>query len=82
MPSNDSIKYSTHIRLKRFDAPTGIVGPNARRVGGWHYGIWNALGFRVMGGTCGPDLEHAKARTRRFAAAEGIDNPSIEVISP
>lgn len=71
----------SHIRLKWFDPPTGLVGSGARRVGGWHYGIWNATGFRVMGGTCGPDLEQAKARTLRFAAEKGIDSPTVEVIT-
>lgn len=71
---------ANHIRLKWFDPPTGLVGPNARRVGGWHYGVWNAAGFRVMGGTCGPDLAQAMAHTRCLAAIHGVTNPSIEVI--
>ena len=72
-----------YIRLRWFDAPTaadGPLGPNARKVGGYHYGLWNRQGSRIMGGTIAPGLAAALDHVRKLAAERGMDDPDIEVL--
>lgn len=72
-----------HIRLEWFDAPTaadGPLGPDARKVGGYHYGLWNRQGARIMGGTIAPGLDRALDYVRKLAAERGMDDPDIEVL--
>lgn len=79
-PANTERGY---IRLRWFDAPTaadGPLGPNARKVGGYHYGLWNRQGSRIMGGTIAPGLDRALDYVRKLAAERGMDDPDIEVL--
>ena len=72
-----------YVRLTWFDPPSatdGPLGPHARKVGGWHYALWNRAGSRMMGGTTQPDLDRALDYVRKLAAERGMDDPDIEVL--
>lgn len=71
-----------YIRLFWFDPPQGgVYGPNARKVGGYHYALWDRDGRRLMGGTNAPDLPSALARVRRLALDKGLAFPAVEIVS-
>lgn len=72
------------VRLTWFDAPSeqdGPLGPNARKVGGYHYALWNRSGSRIMGGTLAPGLPSAVAYVLKLATERGLD-PEIETLDP
>lgn len=72
-----------YVRLRWFDPPSakdGPLGPNARKIGGYHYGLWNRQGARVMGGAIAPGLAAALDHVRKLAAERGMDDPDIEVL--
>ena len=83
VPTHPGETERGHIRLTWFDPPSakdGPLGPNARKVGGYHYGLWNRQGQRLMGGTTAPGLDRALDYVRGLAAERGMDDPEIEVL--
>lgn len=66
------------IKLTRLEAPTGILGPNARRTASHVYQIFDAAGRKLVGGSFGPDATAALAYAKARAADKGIHNPRVE----
>jgi hypothetical protein len=66
------------IKITRLEAPTGILGPNARRTASHVYQIFDSTGRKLVGGSFGPDLERTKMRALRIAEMKGIRSPEFE----
>lgn len=67
------------VKLTWSPAPTGIIGPDARRTPSHGYQIWNEQGRKIMGGSFGPDREKCIAYALKLAAEKGLPNPELDL---